>query len=219
MSVIYFDQSGFSASPPVQWGWSPTGKPHRVFPLSHCSRSVLGALDFGANLLTLHTSKTTIKRHDVVQFLDQITRESTPSLTTVVVLDNARIHHNIDQEILDRWLLEHRMVLFYLPPYSPELNLIEIVWKHAKYHLRRLPVELGEFMAYAHTLSIECQECTREYRPATANPDGGHWIAYGLPCVRSMMNDASSFICISEKLVRKPAIPGSFRIRWVKMFA
>ncbi|MFL9856252.1 transposase [Paraburkholderia madseniana] len=24
--------------------------------------------------------------------------------------------------------------LFYLPPYSPELNLIEIVWKHAKYH-------------------------------------------------------------------------------------
>ncbi|WP_257026768.1 transposase [Burkholderia sp. S171] len=25
----------------------------------------------------------------------------------------------------------------YLPPYSPELNLIEIVWKHAKYHWRR----------------------------------------------------------------------------------
>jgi transposase len=29
------------------------------------------------------------------------------------------------------------MVLFYLPPYSSELNLIEIVWKHAKYHWRR----------------------------------------------------------------------------------
>ncbi|WP_105512331.1 transposase [Paraburkholderia sp. BL21I4N1] len=24
-------------------------------------------------------------------------------------------------------------MLFYLPPYSPELNLIEIVWKHMKY--------------------------------------------------------------------------------------
>ena len=34
-------------------------------------------------------------------------------------------------------VLEHRMVLFYLPAYSPELNLIEIVWKHAKYHWRR----------------------------------------------------------------------------------
>ncbi len=55
----------------------------------------------------------------------------------VIVLDNASIHHNIDQEIIDRWSLEHRMVLFYLPPYSPELNLIEILLKHAKYHWRR----------------------------------------------------------------------------------
>jgi len=136
--LFYFDQSGFSASPPVQRGWSPIGEPHRVFPQPHCRRSVLGALDFGANVLTHHASKTTIKRPDVVQFLDQIARESTSGLTTVVVLDNATIHHNIDQETIDRWFLEHHMVLFYLPPYSPELNRIEILWKHAKYHWRRL---------------------------------------------------------------------------------
>ncbi|WP_415873359.1 transposase [Burkholderia ubonensis] len=29
------------------------------------------------------------------------------------------------------------MLLFYLPPYSPELNLIEIVWRHLKYRWRR----------------------------------------------------------------------------------
>jgi transposase len=57
-------------------------------------------------------------------------------LMTVVVLDNVSIHHNIDQATLDRWFLEHRTVL-YLPLCSPELNLIETVWKHAKYHLRR----------------------------------------------------------------------------------
>jgi hypothetical protein len=33
--------------------------------------------------------------------------------------------------LLDDWLLNHRLVLLYLPPYSPELNPIEIVWKHA----------------------------------------------------------------------------------------
>jgi transposase len=27
--------------------------------------------------------------------------------------------------------------LYYLPPYSPELNRIEILWKHAKYFWRR----------------------------------------------------------------------------------
>jgi hypothetical protein len=96
--LFYFDQSGFSASPPVQRGWSPIGEPHRVFPQPHCRRSVLGALDFGANLLTYRASKATIKRPDVVQFLDQIARQSTPGLTTVVVLDNASIHHNLDKE-------------------------------------------------------------------------------------------------------------------------
>ncbi|MGF6637961.1 hypothetical protein OKW38_000060 [Paraburkholderia sp. MM5496-R1] len=55
--LFYFDQSGFSASPPVQRGWSPIGEPHRVFPQPHCKRSVLGALDFGANLLTYHTTR------------------------------------------------------------------------------------------------------------------------------------------------------------------
>ena len=135
--LIYFDQSGFSASPPVQRGWSPAGEPHRVLPQPHCRRSVLGAFDFGANLLKHEASKATIKRPDVIQFLDQVAQEGVPGLMTVVVLDNASIHHNIDQETIDRWFLDHRMVLFYLPPYSPELNLIEIVWKHAKYHWRR----------------------------------------------------------------------------------
>jgi transposase len=47
------------------------------------------------------------------------------------------------------------MVLFYLPPYSPELNLIELIWKHAKYHWRRfatwtketIDAELGKLLA------------------------------------------------------------------------
>ncbi len=64
---------------------------------------------------------------------------------TVTVLDNASIHHSIEQATLDRWFIEHKTLLFYLPPYdrrkslwdSPELNLIEIVWKHFKYHWRR----------------------------------------------------------------------------------
>jgi transposase len=89
-----------------------------------------------------------------VQFLDQIARDSTPGLTTVVVLDNASIHHNLDQVTIDRWFIEHRIVLFYLPPYSPELNLIEILWKNAKYHWRRfvtwtkktIDVEIGKLL-------------------------------------------------------------------------
>src|SRR5471032_729694 len=89
--LIYFDEAGFSASPPVQRGWSPVGEPHRVVPQAHCKRSVLGAFDYGANLLRHELSKATIKRPAVVQFLDQIAQEGDPAKMTVVVLDNAKI--------------------------------------------------------------------------------------------------------------------------------
>ena len=51
-------------------------------------------------------------------------------------MDNASIHHGIEPQTLQHWLLAHRFIPVYLPPYSPELNCIEILWKHAKYHWR-----------------------------------------------------------------------------------
>ncbi|MGF6971490.1 transposase [Paraburkholderia sp. WC7.3g] len=152
--LVYFDEAGFAASPPVQRAWSPRGLPHCIEPRFHCRRSVLGALDFGANALTHHVASSSIKCDAVVEFLDQIAMQGNDR-PTIVVLDNASIHHAIDSEVHERWLREHRMQLFYLPPYSPELNLIEIVWKHAKYHWRRfvtwtketIDAEIGKLLA------------------------------------------------------------------------
>lgn len=46
----------------------------------------------------------------------------------IVVLDNARFHH---AKALSQWLEEHSSYfrLDFLPPYSPELNPVERVWK------------------------------------------------------------------------------------------
>jgi len=46
----------------------------------------------------------------------------------VVITDNARYHH---ARLHRNWREEHanRIVLDYLPPYSPDLNPIERVWK------------------------------------------------------------------------------------------
>ena len=62
---------------------------------------------------------------------------------TFVVMDNASTHHHIEPEILDRWVLKHQFVLLHLPTYSPELNLIETLWKQATYHWRT-------FKSWAH---------------------------------------------------------------------
>lgn len=49
----------------------------------------------------------------------------------VVILDNARIHH---AKILQPFLKENEdhLQLMFLPPYSPNLNLIEGLWKWMK---------------------------------------------------------------------------------------
>jgi transposase len=77
------------------------------------------------------------KRDAVVALIDQIAQREERTPLTLVVLDNARTHHRIDPANLDEWLVEHCLVLVYLPPYSPELNPIVVVWKHLKYHWRR----------------------------------------------------------------------------------
>lgn len=153
--LIYFDEATFSASPPVQRAWSPLGQPHQTEPARHCKRSVLGALDFAAQQLHHVEHACSVNREMVIDFLDGVIRQGDPAKITFVVLDNARIHHNIPDEILDRWLSEHSTMLVYLPPYSPELNLIEIVWNKLKYNWRRFVTwsrdtfdhELGNLLA------------------------------------------------------------------------
>ncbi|HDR5276893.1 TPA: IS630 family transposase [Bacillus thuringiensis] len=49
----------------------------------------------------------------------------------VLVLDNTRYHH---AKILKSFLRENnrRLILLFLPPYSPNLNMIERIWKVMK---------------------------------------------------------------------------------------
>lgn len=63
-----------------------------------------------------------------LSFLKKLLRHRRRGHKMYVVLDNARWHH---ARILRPWLKKHRNVfqLDFLPPYSPELNSIERVWK------------------------------------------------------------------------------------------
>ena len=51
---------------------------------------------------------------------------------TYVVLDNAKIHHaQLIQERITVWQ-NRGLYLFFLPPYSPELNIAETLWRQLK---------------------------------------------------------------------------------------
>lgn len=61
-------------------------------------------------------------------FLSRLIRRKRGGKKMIVVVDNARWHHG---KALQPWLRQHRrkLRLDFLPPYSPELNHIERVWK------------------------------------------------------------------------------------------
>ena len=52
---------------------------------------------------------------------------------TVVVLDNARVHTSKAVQARRVFWEARGLFLFYLPAYSPELNLIEVLWRELKY--------------------------------------------------------------------------------------
>jgi len=80
---------------------------------------------------------------DVVDFLEEFSNTTTKF--TVVVLDNATIHTaKVVLEKLEEWEARN-LYLYYLPTYSPELNLIEIVWRKIKYEW--LPLSAFESFA------------------------------------------------------------------------
>lgn len=87
-------------------------------------------------------------------FLKALYRTSTTSLRRVVVItDNAQYHH---ARLHRAWREQHanRFALDYLPPYSPDLNPIERVWKLTRrlcLHNRYFPA-LGEIIS-----SVESQ--------------------------------------------------------------
>ncbi len=73
------------------------------------------------------------EHHDAETFLRflQLVLERYPTGKMVIILDNARIHH---AKLIQPFLKEHedRLELVFLPPYSPQLNLIEGLWKWLK---------------------------------------------------------------------------------------
>jgi putative transposase len=71
---------------------------------------------------------------DLLQFLRELPASRRPR---VVVLDNAGLHTSRVVKAARRDLARRGVYLYYLPPYSPELNRVEAVFRQVKYH--RMP--------------------------------------------------------------------------------
>jgi len=129
--LYFFDESGFTGVPEVPYSWQdrndplllPSGKTPRINVLGFLSRQ---------NDFFSYVFECNVNAEVVVACFDAFSL--TLNKPTFVILDNAPVHHSqfFTNEI-EKWE-DRGLFLYYLPPYSPELNIIEILWKHIKYY-------------------------------------------------------------------------------------
>jgi putative transposase len=134
VTLAYLDEVGFSPSQPTSYSWTPRGQRTRV-PYENPQGRRVNALaafipDGPERSLWWDAVPRTLRSEDLLLVLDGIPR-GTGDL--IVVLDNASMHRSrVVQEAVPA-LAERGIHLYYLPPYSPELNAIEPLFGVLKY--------------------------------------------------------------------------------------
>ncbi|KAG9104125.1 hypothetical protein FRC06_005242 [Ceratobasidium sp. 370] len=97
-----------------------------------------------------------------------------PGPNSVLVMDNARIHHN--QETLDM-IEAHGMRYLFLPPYSPDYNPIELAFSAIKNRMRR-DGEMIRMTLQAGGDEDEVRAKFYEHVFATTEEDARGWFEY-----------------------------------------
>ena len=132
-SLYYFDESGFSLIPNVPYAWQEIGETLAI-PSQHSRRlNVLGFLNQRGEL---HYSATEgkVTSEVVIAAFDDFIQQTDDDKPRVIVIDDVSMHTSrLFRETQDKWL-EKNVHIVRLPTYSPELNLIEILWRMVKYY-------------------------------------------------------------------------------------
>lgn len=128
----YFDASGFCLEPCIPYAWQPIGHTLELPQSSHNQRlNVLGFLQRD-NTLMPYLIDGSIDTAAVVACMDQFSEHLNKK--AYVLLDNAPMHRGkAFVRHIPKWV-KKGLIIKYLPPYSPELNLIEILWRCIKYY-------------------------------------------------------------------------------------
>lgn len=154
IDLNYLDEAGFAPTMPVGYTWAregvraivpyeaPEGRRVNVIGSYAPYAPFVGQGD--ARRLVYASRTRTLKGEDLLEFIwRDVGGMTTPvgvvpagykrAKPCVIVMDNYSVHRS--QQVKEQLpaLEEAGISLFYLPPYSPELNPIEGVWRHVKH--------------------------------------------------------------------------------------
>jgi transposase len=117
---------------PILKCWMKIGAQKRIaMPTAQRKSQILaGALNWRSE----HVHCQELHRLDsenIVAYLEWLLTEVYPHQQVVLVLDNASFHRSAAVQAA-LTCFEERVLVLWLPPYSPDLNPIERFWKHLK---------------------------------------------------------------------------------------
>lgn len=139
IDLFYFDESGFTLEPCVPYAWQPRGETIEVPSAKSKRLNVLGFVSRECSFTSVVVEGTVTSAVVVASIGHFVTALRRP---TSLVLDNASVHTSAEfLENIGRWQ-DKGLTIVPIAPYSPELNIIEIVWRKIKY-------EWLPFSAYA----------------------------------------------------------------------
>jgi transposase len=117
---------------------------------------------YGIGAVNYYTGETVMqfqrrkRRQEIAQLLQALV-EKHPTGTIYVTWDNASMHEDDEVEAVVR-AAAGRLVLLYLPTYSPWLNPIEMLWRHF-----RREVTHCELFETKQALLTAAQECFKRF--------------------------------------------------------
>ncbi|URZ02605.1 IS630 family transposase IS642 [Clostridium felsineum] len=123
---MFEDESMIRDYQAIQKTWFKKGQQRKIPTYGkNAGVKLIGILDYGTGKVYCEEHE----KYDAVvfeRFLESVLKQY-PTGKIVMILDNARIHH---AKLLEPFLYKNknRLELVFLPPYSPELNLIEGLW-------------------------------------------------------------------------------------------
>lgn len=126
--LIYFaDSSHPELNSMPQYGWFPKGEPQTLLTNSGRQRhNLIGAVDID-NLQSVVRSYDTINAGSVLGLIKALEQKHHDISKIYLIVDNARYFHSVK---VREYLEDNSQVkLIFLPPYSPNLNPIERLWK------------------------------------------------------------------------------------------
>jgi transposase len=130
LDLCYFDESGFTLEPCVPYAWQQSGETIEI-PSSNSKRlNVLGFVNRDCRFDSF-VFEGSVNTSVVVACIDEFAKQIVKP--TTLIIDNASTHTSYEfNENIERWK-ELNLTIYRMPPYSPELNIIEIIWRKIKY--------------------------------------------------------------------------------------